>query len=186
MKTILRITIAALSGLVMLGNAREAFAKGGPLLISGSLMGFFNSSKQGGDGPEGSTLLTQVDIVKQWDWYGLGVFGQFDKQGSAETDLGYGPKIELHKGPFYIEGGYIFSLTRSFTDRSIEEQTGYGWLVGAGARFSIGKGGKGKGLFMQFSYKYRIHNVKKQDGTSLSDPIIQRDGYPLFGIGMDL
>jgi len=30
---------------------------------------------------------------------------------------------------------------------------------------------------------YRIQDVKKQDDALLSEPIVQKDGYPLFGIG---
>ncbi|MCC7442798.1 MAG: hypothetical protein IT285_14275 [Bdellovibrionales bacterium] len=181
----IRILIGTALLLAPLALSEQAAAKGGgPILLSGSLMGFFNSSEQGGEGPEGSTLLTQVDLVKQWEWYGLGFFGQLDKQGEAETDIGFGPKVEIHRGAFYLEGGWIMSVSRAYTDRSIEEQTGYGWLLGFGARFPLGKGGKGKGMFLQFSYKYRIHHIKEQDGDALSEPIIQRDGYPLFGLGL--
>ncbi len=150
-------------------------------------MAMTNSTKQGGQGPEGSTLLTQSEVNYHFDWTGLGLFFQYDKQGSNETDTAFGPKIELHTGPFYLEGGYALSVKRAYTDRTIEAQTGSGWILGLGTRFMLGGGpgstGSGGGIFLQFSYKYRIQSIREQDGVKLSEPITQKDGYPLFGIG---
>jgi hypothetical protein len=179
------VLAALLCLLAFTPSAAQAAGGAGPWVVSGSVMGFFNSTKQGGSGPGGSTVLTQVDFLKQWSWYGFGVFGQFDLQGSNERDTGFGPKVEIHHGLFYVEGGWILSLNRSFTDRSIAEQTGFGWLAGAGVRFSLHGGGAHEaGLFLQFSYKYRVQTIKQQDGKALSEPITQTDGYPLFGLGM--
>jgi hypothetical protein len=154
-------------------------------------MALFNSSQQGGQGPSGSTLLTHADLVYSGKFWSVGAFGQFDKQGGSETDTAIGPKIELHYNVFYLEGGWAPFMHRAFTDRSIALQTGSAWLMGVGVRVSLGggkapvpKGGSGpRGMFLQFSYKYRVQLIDKQDSVVLSDPIIQRDGYPLFGIG---
>jgi len=158
------------------------------ILASLGVMAFTNSLEQGDAGPEGSTILTQAEVVKQFGWFGLGLFSQFDLQGSSETDFSVGPKIEVNRGPFYIEGGYMAMLTRSFTDRSVAEQSGFGWLVGVGARFSLGGGrgrrGGGGGMFLQFSYKFRIQHIKQNDGVDIPQSIIQKDGYPLFGVGL--
>jgi len=179
-----RSAAALWAALLCLLTLTPRLAHAGPWVVSGSVMGFSNSTKQGGSGPGGSTVLTQVDLLKQWSWYGLGLFGQFDLQGSNEHDTGFGPKLEIHHGLFYVEGGWILSLNRSFTDRSIAEQTGFGWLAGAGVRFSLHGGGAHEaGLFLQFSYKYRVQTIKQQDGKALSEPITQTDGYPLFGLG---
>jgi hypothetical protein len=164
----------------------QAHDKGFRMAASGMFL--FNSSEQGGQGPAGSTLLTHYDLVYSGRFWSIGAFGQLDKQGSSETDTAIGPKIELHWNVFYLEGGWAPFMHRAFSDRSIAQQTGSGWIMGAGVRVPLGKsaGGKtggGRGPFLQFSYKYRIQNVDQQDGTVLSEAIVQKDGYPLFGIG---
>lgn len=156
-------------------------------------MAFMNSTQQGGQGPQGSTILSQAELLYLGPWWGIGMFTQLDRQGSNELDLLLGPKIELHWGPFYIEGGYAALLQRTFTDRTIARQSGVGWITGIGTRFSLGGGGGGGSyasggggggnFFLQFSYKYRIQQIYHQDGVPLSQPIIQMDAYPLFGIG---
>lgn len=151
-----------------------------------SLMALSNSTKQGGQGPSGSTLLTQTELHYHFAWWGLGTFFQFDKQGSAETDTALGPKVELHTGPFYFEYGYAFLMQRAFTDRTVAKQNGSAHVFGIGVRFSLGAAGGrggGGGLFIQSVYKYRIQTIKEQDGALLSESISQTDGYPLFGIG---
>ncbi|MEK6580688.1 MAG: hypothetical protein AABZ55_15800 [Bdellovibrionota bacterium] len=151
-----------------------------------SLMALSNSTKQGGQGPSGATLLTQTDLHYHFGFWGLGTFFQFDKQGSSETDTAVGPKIELHSGPFYFEYGYAFLMQRAFTDRTIAKQNGSAHVFGIGVRFSLGGvGGRGgtSGLFIQSVYKYRIQTIKTQDGAQLSEAISQTDGYPLFGLG---
>ena len=167
----------------------ESWAKGrskkgaqGGHSIAGGLMLLASSTSQGGQGPEGSTILSQVEYNYHGSWWGAGVFGQFDQQGKVEKDTAVGPKLEAHWNIFFLELGYMLIMNRSFNDRSIAEQTGDGYYVGAGVRFSLGRGGKG-GFFFQGSYKYRTQNVKKQDGIALSEPITQTDGYPLAGIG---
>ncbi len=142
-----------------------------------------NSSEQGGNGAEGSTLLTQADLVYPGlvltgTWFALGGFFQFDKQGANETDLMGGPKIEMSDGPFYLEAGWAPFLQRNFTDRSIASQGGYGWMFGAGVRIFTSPS-----FFLQFNYKYRIQIIEEQDEVLLSEPIYQRDGYPTMGIG---
>lgn len=141
-----------------------------------------SSTRQGGQGPEGSTILSQLEYNYHGSWWGAGLFAQFDQQGKVEKDTAVGPKLEAHWNIFYVEFGYMVIMNRSFVDRSIAEQTGDGFYAGAGVRFSLGKG-SGGGFFFQGSYKYRTQNVKKQDGIALSDPITQTDGYPLAGIG---
>lgn len=159
------------------------------LHVSAGVMTMMNALKQGGQGPEGLTLLTQSEVNYHFDWTGIGGFIQFDKQGASQTDIAFGPKIEFHKSVFYVEAGYALHAQRTYTDRSIAKESGNGWLFGIGTRFMLGGGPAGGGgsskggLFLQFSYKYRIINIRRQDGTILSEPITQKDGYPLFGLG---
>lgn len=190
-KPILALIATFLATLMILGFylfSRDAQAgeKGVHLSLSG--MALTNSSQQGGAGPSGTTVLTHTDLIYNGKWWAIGAFGQFDKQGASETDLAAGPKMELHWSVFYLEGGWAAIMQRSFTDRSIAKQTGSAWVVGTGVRVALGgsPGGSaaaGGGFFMQFSYKYRVQFIEKQDSILLSDPIIQRDGYPLFGLG---
>lgn len=179
-----------ISGL-LLAMAPDALAR---ISFATGVMGLTNSTKQGGQGSEGSTILTQTDFTYHGSWWGLGLFYQHDKQGSHETDNAYGPRLELTWNPFYLEYAYAMKLNRSFTDRSIAEQEGTAFQLGLGARFSLGasagaSGGAAglqggvAGPFLQFSYILRTQNVKKQDGEKLGEPVVQTDGYPLFGIG---
>ena len=146
-----------------------------------------NSSQQGGSGPSGTTLLTQTDFFYNWTWFGVGVLFQYDKQGSDETDITFGPKLELHWGVFYLEGAYAPLMQQAFTDRSISKQTGSAWLYGVGVRISLsgssGGSGGGGGFFFQAAYKYRTQTITQQDGNPISQNIVQSDGYPLFGVG---
>lgn len=152
-------------------------------MVSVTAMALASSTTQGGEGPAGSSILSQSEYVHGWSNFGLGLFFQYDMQGTSEKDTAYGPKIEFYLGHFFLEVGYAI-VKRAFTDRTIAEQTGDGTIVGLGVRFSLGKGGKGgKGAFFQASYKMRTVNIKQQDGTDLSQPIVQNDSYPLLGIG---
>ena len=138
-----------------------------------------SSTTQGGAGPSGSTLLTHTEYVYNFKWIGLGLFTQYDMQGSAEKDSAYGPKIEFKFGPkFYAEVDYAMSAKRAYTERNIAEQTGDGIIVGVGYRFDLSKL-----LVFQASYKYRMLTIKKQDGVDLTQPIQQTDGYPAVGFG---
>ncbi len=153
------------------GGAKHIFSFTGIVLAS--------STSQGGQGPSGSTLLTHTEYVYNWKWVGLGLFTQYDMQGTSQKDSGYGPKIEFKLGSkFYTEVDYMMSAKRAFTDRNIAEQTGTGTIVGAGIRFGVGK----KFIF-QASYKYRMVKITKQDGIDLAQPILQNDGYPAVGFG---
>jgi hypothetical protein len=154
-------------------------------LISVSAMALTSSTQQGGQGPSGSTVLSQSEYVYALPNFGLGFFFLYDMQGSAEKDSAYGPKLELYLEPFFLEFGYIVTAKRAYTDRTIADQTGDGMFYGLGARFNLGAaGGKGaSGWFFQASYKFRTFNIKKQDGSQLDEPIKQADGYPLIGIG---
>ncbi len=181
-----RIPITALAALLSLSASPEALGGERGLHLSISGMALTNSSQQGGSGPSGSTILSQTDLIWHGPWWGLGVFGQYDKQGSNETDTAFGPKLELHWNVFYAELGYAALMQRAFTDRSIAKQTGYAWLYGGGVRVPLG-GQPGQqsssGFFLQFSYKFRTQTLKMQDNVALGDPIIQSDGYPLMGLG---
>lgn len=152
-------------------------------ILSASVMALTSSTKQGGDGPSGSTVLSQSEYVYGWPYLGLGFFFLYDLQGSAEKDSAYGPKLEAYLDPFYLELGYAYSVKRAYTDRTIAEQTGDGIFYGLGARFKLGAASPGSGFFFQASYKFRTYNIKKQDGVDLTEPIQQTDGYPLFGLG---
>jgi hypothetical protein len=168
---------------IMMAFASRADARNGFSFATG-VMAMTNSTVQGGQGSKGSTLLTQTDFSYHHGWWGWGVFAQYDKQGDSEVDTSAGPRLELTFDPFYIEYGYAAMMNRSFTDRAIAEQTGSGSILGLGARFSLGAATPDTGgAFMQFSYKYRMQSIKKQDKAELGEPITQTDGYPLFGIG---
>ncbi len=185
MGKIYRARIAAAIGLSMaLASSASAGEQG--LHLAMGVMALTNSTEQGGQGPKGSTILTQTELVYHGPWWGLGGYFQYDMQGSNEKDTAVGPKGELHFGPFYFQGGYSLLMQKAFTDRSIAKQTGKGWVFGVGARFKLGasSGSTASGPFLQFTYVYRIQNVEKQDGVVLSEPISQKDGYPLFGIGI--
>lgn len=149
-------------------------------------MALSSSTQQGGAGPSGSTLLMQYEFFKNWTWFGAGLFVLSDKQGSAEQDLAYGPKIELHWDVFYLDFGYAISAKRTYTDRSIAEETGNGMYYGIGTRFSLGAAGGGGatgGWYFFANYKFREYTITKQDGVDLSEKIIQKDSYPIFGLG---
>ena len=168
---------------------------GGPSLpgafqMSAMAMVLTSSTKQGGQGPEGSTILTHTDIQYNKSWWAAGIYFQYDKHGDSQTDTGLGPKVELIYGPFYFEIGYTFMVDRAFVDRSIAKQSGNGLLFGPGIRFALGGGAGGGGgggmggkWFFQASYKYRSQKLTKQDGVALSENIEQTDGYPVFGLG---
>lgn len=181
MKTFLAIVTA-------LGLFWQAAAHAG---VSGTVgvMAMSNSTKQGGQGTEGSTVLSQTNITWHGSWWGLGLFAQRDNQGKSEIDTAYGPRLELTWNPFYLEYGYAMKLNRSFTDRAIAEQEGTGSMLAIGTRFGLGAAkstpgiGGVQGLFLQFSYTWRTQTVKTQDGEKLDEAIVQTDGYPLFGIG---
>ena len=148
--------------------------------VAAGVMALTNSSKQGGQGSAGSTILTQTDATYHMDWWGAGLYVQYDKQGGNETDFAAGPELELTYDPFYLELGYAVVMKRAFTDRAIAEQTGTGMTVGLGARFPL----DGGPMFLQFSYNYRQESVTKQDGKALDEQVTQIDGYPLFGLGV--
>jgi len=148
--------------------------------VAAGMMALTNSSKQGGQGSAGSTILTETDVTYHMDWWGAGLYVQYDKQGANETDFAAGPQLELTYDPFYMELGYAVMMKRAFTDRAIAEQTGNGMTVALGARFSL----DGGPAFLQFSYNYRQESVIKQDGKALDERITQIDGYPLFGLGV--
>jgi len=150
-----------------------------------------SSTKQGGQGPEGSTILTHWEAQYNKSWWGAGLFLQYDKHGDSQSDIAYGPKVELVYGSFFFEIAYAFAVSREFTDRSIAKQTGTGMIFGPGVRFKIatgqggggGGGSPGAGLYFEASYKYRTQKLTKQDAVALDEPIEQTDGYPVFGLG---
>lgn len=157
-------------------------APGKKHIFSFSAMALSSSTKQGGDGPAGSTVLSQSEYVWAGPRFGFGMFFQYDMQGTTEKDSVYGPKMEIYLQPFFLEVGYALSAKRAYTDRTIAEQTGDGTFFGLGARFNLGVGGTSGWIFLA-SYKLRTLNIKEQDGTKLDEPIQQTDGYPLIGIG---
>ncbi|MGZ3686821.1 MAG: hypothetical protein ACXVBW_00890 [Bdellovibrionota bacterium] len=147
-----------------------------------------NSAEQGGAGPGGVTVLSQFEAGVHWRYVGAGVFGQIDRQGSNETDIQVGPKIEARFMILFAEGGFAPLLWRNFTDRSIASQRGFAWHATIGVRFPVKisflpKLPDSQGFFMEGCYTFRIMYIMTQDGTNLSDPIIQRDAYPIFGMG---
>ncbi len=151
-------------------------------ILGAGLMVLNSETQQGGVGPSGSTVLTQIDFLKTYKMMGYGIVFNYDKHGKNEIDSSYGIKLEFHLDKFYFEAAYLLSAKRAYTDRSIAEESGDGLLYGFGARFPIGRGGD-KGPFFHASYKIKNQNLKKQDGVDLSEPIKQTDGYPVFGFG---
>jgi hypothetical protein len=164
------------------------FAGSRGLHLSVTAMALSSSTHQGGEGPSGSSLLTHSDLIFNFPLVGIGFFLQFDKHGASQSDLGYGPKAEIHLGPFYTELAYTPVVKRTYTDRSIAGDSGTGWMVGLGVRFGAtggkksGKGGR-KGWFFQAVYRYRNQHITKQDGATLGEAINQYDTYPTIGFG---
>lgn len=157
------------------------------ITLATGLMAMANSTSQGGQGTEGSTLLSQTDVSYHGAWWAVGAFFQYDKQGKSEIDTASGPRFELFYKPFYFEYAYGLQMNRSFTDRAIAEQTGRSSTIGLGARFNLGSPAGVSGLqgwFLQFVYKIRTQTVSKQDGRDLDQAIVQKDTYPLFGLGV--
>lgn len=95
--------------------------------------------------------------------------------------------MEVFWKPFYLDYFYGLQMNRAYQDRAIAEQTGKSSTLGLGVRFNLGaasaEGSGLKGVFLQFSYKMRSQMINKQDGQDLSEAIVQKDAYPLFGIG---
>lgn len=145
-------------------------------------MALNSSTTQGGVGPTGSTILTRSEFVWAYNRFGFGAIFDYDLQGSNEKDSASGIKVEFYLSEFYLELGYLLAAKRAYTDRAVAEETGTGTVFGLGARFPIGKGGGGP--FFHASYKMKTQTFKKQDGTDISEPITQQDGYPVFGFGI--
>ena len=175
--------------MLSLGLSHSAQARTGVLHVAGGAMALTNSSTVNGNGPSGTTILTQWDFMVSNKWYGGGLFFQYDKQGSNETDTMFGPKVEVFWKVFFAEFGYGFIMNRAFTDRTIATQKGTGFYYGVGVHVPLGgssgggSDGRSKGPFLQFTYKFRTQNVTQQDGVVVPYTIRQWDGYPLFGLG---
>jgi hypothetical protein len=148
-------------------------------IVSVGAMALSSTTVQGGTGPAGSTILTQSEFVWGFNYVGIGAMFDYDLHGSNEKDSAYGIKVEGYLSNFYLELGYLISAKRAYTDRAIAAETGTGLVYGFGARFPIGS----KGAFFHASYKFKTQTLTKQDGVALSEPITQKDGYPLFGFG---
>ncbi|MES2803734.1 MAG: hypothetical protein V4654_14675 [Bdellovibrionota bacterium] len=144
-----------------------------------SLIPLTTSTKQAGNGPEGSTVMTQFEFGVHKPFWGYGLFYQYDQHGDFQKDLGLGLKLEANYKALYMDVGYLVSVQRIYADRTYEKETGDGYYFGLGARVELSKR-----YFFNLTYKYRVHNIKKQDDISLSDPIIQTDSYPLLGLGV--
>jgi len=161
-----------------------AEGSGGGHHFGTGLMALSSSTQQGGQGPSGSTFLTHTEYIYNFSRWGLGLFYLMDKQGSAETDTSYGPKIEVRLGSFYLDVGYAIAANRAYTDRSIANETGSGMYYGLGTRFNLGMAkGPGGGWYFFANYKSRTYTINKQDGVELSEKITQKDNYPIFGLG---
>lgn len=144
-----------------------------------SLIPLTTSTKQAGNGPEGSTIMTQFEFAVHQPFWGYGLIYQYDQHGDFQKDTGFGLKLEATYKAVYVDVGYLLDVQRVYDDRTYEKETGDGYYFGLGARVELGKN-----YFFNLTYKYRVHNIKKQDDTSLSDPIVQTDSYPLLGLGV--
>lgn len=150
-------------------------------IVSIGIMALNSSTTQGGVGPTGSSILTRSEFVWAYNKVGFGAIFDYDLHGTNEKDSAYGIKVEGYLSNFYLEIGYLLSAKRAYTDRAIAEETGSGFVLGLGARFSMKSGGNGP--FFHASYKMKTQTLNKQDGIELSEPIKQQDGYPVFGFG---
>lgn len=137
------------------------------------------STKQAGNGPEGSTIMSQFEFAVHKPFWGYGLVYQYDQHGDFQKDTGLGLKLEVNYKAMYLDLGYLVAVERVYDDRTYEKETGDGYYVGLGGRVNFGKR-----YFFNLTYKHRVHKIKKQDDTALSDPIIQTDSYPLLGVGV--
>lgn len=144
-----------------------------------SLIPLATSTKQAGNGPEGSTIMTQFEFAVHKPFWGYGLIYQYDQHGDFQKDTGLGLKLEATYKAMYIDLGYLLAVERVYDDRTYAKETGDGYYVGIGGRVEFSKR-----YFFNLTYKYRVHTLKKQDDTALSDPIIQTDSYPLLGVGV--
>lgn len=176
MKTKFNICILVLSffvSLSVMAQAKRVYR------TSLSFIPLATSTKQAGNGPEGSTLLTQFEFGVHKPFWGYGLFYQLDQHGDFQKDTGLGLKLEATYKAMYFDLGYLIDVTRVYNDRTYEKETGDGYYVGFGGRINFGKR-----YFFNLKYTYRVQNIKKQDDTALSDPIVQTDSYPLLGVGV--
>ena len=182
------LTILTLGTLFVGVSSKKAIAQGVPgqgggLYFGFSMMYLASSTEQGGQGADGSTFLTETEVLSKGTWFNYGALLQYDSQGSSQSDTELGYKVELDLSPLYLEVGQSFLVQRSFTDRSIASQEGYGYRFGVGFRTPLAVL---PGFYMQFSYKQRTQVIEEQDGKPLDEKIIQTDTYPVFGLGMTL
>lgn len=174
-----------ITALLIFIACQQTFAnsKGGKKkLVSVGLMALNSSVSQGGTGPSGSSVLTRSEFVYGWEHWGLGAIFDYDLHGSNEKDSAYGIKVEGYLSDFFVEVGYLVSAKRAYTDRTIADETGTGTVFGFGARFPLGRGTSK--TFFHASYKMKTQTLTEQDGVSLSEPITQTYGYPVFGFGL--
>ena len=169
-------------------NHKGAFAQGVPgqgsgLYLSVGMMYLASSTEQGGKGADGSTFLTETEILNKGNWFNYGAFFQFDSQGSSQNNTEIGYKVEFDLSPLYLEVGQSFFIENTFNDRSIASQQGDGYRFGLGFRTPLTVL---PAIHIQFSYKQRTQILRSQDGKPLDQKIIQTDTYPVFGLGMTL
>ena len=153
------------------------------LSISTSLMYLASSTEQGGSGAEGSTLLTETEVIYRDLWFNYGALLQYDSQGDSQKNTEIGYKLEYEIAPFYFEAAHAFYISRSYTDRSIASQTGNGYRFGMGVRVPLSAY---PSIYMQFSFKHRVQVIEEQDDKPLEEEIVQKDSYPMMGIGFML
>lgn len=137
------------------------------------------STKQGGNGPEGSTLMTHFEFGVHKPNWAYGLVYQYDQHGEFQKDTSLGLKLEGTYKQMYFDVGYLLDVQRVYNNRTYEKETGDGYYFGFGGRVNFSKR-----YFFTLAYKYRVQKIKKQDDTALSDPIIQTDSYPLLGVGV--
>lgn len=156
------------------GSKAKKFASVGVMALSSSV-------SQGGTGPSGSSILTRSEFVWAYQYWGIGAMFDYDLHGENEKDSAYGVKLETYLSNVFFEFGYFLSAKRAYTDRAVADETGTGTVLGLGARFPVGKGGRS---FFHASYKMKTQTLTEQDGIKLSESITQTYGYPVFGFGI--
>lgn len=163
------------------GQSRASSGSKSKKFVSVGVMALSSSVSQGGTGPSGSSILSRSEFVWAYNYWGIGAMFDYDMHGQNEKDSAYGIKLETYLSNVFFEFGYFLSAKRAYTDRAVADETGTGSVIGLGARFPVGKGGR---TFFHASYKMKTQTLTKQDGIDLSEPITQTYGYPVFGFGL--
>ena len=76
------------------------------------------STKQAGNGPEGSTIMSQFEFGVHKPFWGYGLVYQYDQHGDFQKDTGFGLKLEVNYKAMYLDLGYLLGVERVYDDRT--------------------------------------------------------------------